>query len=43
MFYFMICSYSKLERTKNEFVAHWGEKHIIPIDDNKNIDWARIK
>jgi hypothetical protein len=27
MFYFMIHSYSKLERTKNEFVKHWGEKH----------------
>ena len=27
MFYFMIHSYSKLERTKNEFVNHWGEKH----------------
>jgi hypothetical protein len=27
MFYFMIHSYSKLERTKNEFVAHWSEKH----------------
>ena len=25
MFYFMIHSYSKLERTKNEFVKHWGE------------------
>ncbi|MFL6346856.1 MAG: hypothetical protein ACJ72X_00990 [Nitrososphaeraceae archaeon] len=27
MFYFMICSYSKLEGTKKEFVKHWGEKH----------------
>jgi hypothetical protein len=27
MFYFMIHSYSKLQRTKNEFVKHWGEKH----------------
>jgi hypothetical protein len=27
MFYFMIHSYSKLERTKKEFVKHWGEKH----------------
>jgi hypothetical protein len=27
MFYFMICSYSKLEGTKKEFVRHWGEKH----------------
>ena len=27
MFYFMICSYSKLEETKNEFVTHWSEKH----------------
>ena len=27
MFYFMIHSYSKLERTKNEFVTHWSEKH----------------
>jgi hypothetical protein len=27
MFYFMIHSYSKLERTKNEFVKHWSEKH----------------
>jgi hypothetical protein len=27
MFYFMICSYSKLEGTKNEFVKHWSEKH----------------
>src|ERR687885_562778 len=27
MFYFMICSYSKLEETKKEFVKHWGEKH----------------
>jgi hypothetical protein len=27
MFNFMICSYSKLERTKKEFVKHWGEKH----------------
>jgi len=27
MFYFMIHSYSKLERTKNEFVVHWSEKH----------------
>jgi hypothetical protein len=27
MFYFMVHSYSKLERTKNEFVKHWGEKH----------------
>jgi hypothetical protein len=27
MFYFMICSYSKLERTKKEFVRHWSEKH----------------
>ena len=25
MFYFMIHSYSKLERTKNEFVKHWSE------------------
>jgi len=27
MFYFMIHSYSKLERTKKEFVGHWSEKH----------------
>ena len=27
MFYFMICSYSKLEATKKEFVRHWSEKH----------------
>ena len=27
MFYFMICSYSKLEETKNQFVEHWSEKH----------------
>jgi hypothetical protein len=27
MFYFMIHSYSKLDRTKKEFVKHWGEKH----------------
>ena len=27
MFYFMIHSYSKLERIKKEFVKHWGEKH----------------
>jgi hypothetical protein len=27
MFYFIICSYSKLEDTKNEFVKHWSEKH----------------
>src|SRR5918912_2696498 len=27
MFYFMICSYSKLEKTKKEFVKHWSEKH----------------
>jgi hypothetical protein len=27
MFYFMICSYSKLEGTKKEFLKHWGEKH----------------
>ena len=27
MFYFMICSYSKLERTKKEFVKHWSKKH----------------
>ena len=27
MFYFMICSYSKLEQTKKEFVKHWSEKH----------------
>jgi hypothetical protein len=27
MFYFMICSYSKLEGTKNEFVKQWSEKH----------------
>ncbi|MGA9170095.1 MAG: hypothetical protein WBZ20_08120 [Nitrososphaeraceae archaeon] len=27
MFYFMICSYSKLEETKNGFVKHWSEKH----------------
>ena len=27
MFYFMIHSYSKLERTKNEFVTHWSKKH----------------
>jgi hypothetical protein len=27
MFYFMIHSYSKLERTKKEFVKHWCEKH----------------
>jgi hypothetical protein len=27
MFYFMICSYSKLEGTKKEFVKHWSEKH----------------
>jgi hypothetical protein len=27
MFYFMICSYSKLEGTKKEFVEHWSEKH----------------
>ena len=26
MFYIMIHSYSKLERTKNEFVTHWSEK-----------------
>jgi hypothetical protein len=25
MFYFMICSHSKLEDTKNEFVKHWSE------------------
>jgi hypothetical protein len=27
MFYFMIHSYPKLERTKKEFIAHWSEKH----------------
>ena len=27
MFYFMICSYSKLEATKKEFVKHWSKKH----------------
>src|SRR5919205_3598210 len=27
MFYFMIHSYSKLERTKKEFVNHWSERH----------------
>jgi hypothetical protein len=27
MFYFMIHSHSKLERTKKEFVKHWSEKH----------------
>ena len=27
MFYFMICSYSKLEGTKKEFVKRWDEKH----------------
>jgi hypothetical protein len=27
MFYFMICSYSKLEGTKKEFLKHWSEKH----------------
>ncbi|MFL6369723.1 MAG: hypothetical protein ACJ72F_02710 [Nitrososphaeraceae archaeon] len=27
MFYFMICSYSKLEETKEKFVKHWSEKH----------------
>ena len=27
MFYFMICSYSKSEATKKEFVKHWSEKH----------------
>jgi hypothetical protein len=27
MFYFMICTYSKLEETKKEFVNHWSEKH----------------
>src|ERR687885_2877750 len=27
MFYFMICSYSKLEDTKDEFVKHWSEMH----------------
>jgi hypothetical protein len=27
MFCFMIHSYSKLERTKKEFVKHWSEKH----------------
>jgi hypothetical protein len=27
MFYFKICSYSKLEGIKNEFVKHWDEKH----------------
>ena len=27
IFYFMICSYSKLEKIKNEFVKHWSEKH----------------
>ncbi|HJT48797.1 MAG TPA: hypothetical protein VJ729_11505 [Nitrososphaeraceae archaeon] len=27
MFYFMIHSYSKLERTEKEFVKHWSEKH----------------
>jgi hypothetical protein len=34
MFYFMICSYSKLEGTKKEFVKHWSEKHYhhIPAD-----------
>jgi hypothetical protein len=31
MFYFMIHSYSKLERTKKEFVKHWGEKHHYVI------------
>ena len=34
MFYFMICSYSKLEETKKEFVKHWSEKHhyVRPYD-----------
>jgi hypothetical protein len=27
MFYFMIHSYSKLERTKKEFAKHWSKKH----------------
>ena len=27
MFYFMICSYSKLEETKWKFVKHWSEMH----------------
>ena len=31
MFYFMIHSYSKLERTKKEFVRHWSEKHHYAV------------
>lgn len=27
MFYFMICSYSKLDEAKEEFVEHWSEMH----------------
>ena len=44
MFYFMIHSYSKLETTKNEFVAHWGEKHhTLSADDRKkDFDWNEV-
>jgi hypothetical protein len=43
MFYFMIHSYSKLERTKKEFVKHWNNKHhhqqpLFPNDDMTNME-----
>ena len=43
MFYFMIHSYSKLERTKKEFLKHWSNKHhhqqpLFPNDDMTNME-----
>ena len=41
MIYFMICSYSKSEATKKEFVKHWSES-IIMSSDEKNVDWDEV-
>ena len=35
MFYFMICSYSKLEGTKKEFMKHWSEMNHYTADEKK--------
>ena len=41
MFYFKICSYSKLEAIKNEFVKAWGEEHTYTRSDN-NVHWDQV-
>ena len=42
MFYFMICSSSKLEGTKKELQNIGVKNTIMPTADETNIDWNEV-